>query len=122
MPPKPSVSSKRVKSPNPGSTGSRESTKSKESEHASIPAGISRGNKGKREMIVDQHDDDVFVKPPKADKLPHSGPVRKRRSSLPEEDLTLSQEKRRDETKPRPKTMLLQQEVQDEGVFTVQVS
>ena len=122
VPPKPSVSSKRVKSPNPGSTGSRESTKSKESEHASIPAGISRGNKGKREMIVDQHDDDVFVKPPKADKLPHSGPVRKRRSSLPEEDLTLSQEKRRDGSKPRPKTMMLQQEVQDEGVFTVQVS
>lgn len=120
VPPKPSVSSKRVKSPKPSSTGSRDSTKSKESEHASIPAGVSRSNKGKREMIVDQHNDDVFVKPPKAE--PHSGPVRKRRSSLPEEDLTSSQEKRRDESKPRPKTMMLQQEVQDEGVFTVQVS
>ena len=120
VPPKPSVSSKRVKSPNPSSTGGRDSTKSEESEHASISAGISRGNKGKREMIVDQYNDDVFVKPPKAE--PHSGPVRKRRSSLPEEDLTSSQKTRHDGSKPRPKTMMLQQEVQDEGVFTVQVS
>jgi hypothetical protein len=71
------------------------------------------------------HDDndEVFIKPQDENKSPCSYPVpvRKRRSSLPEEDLTSSNDKRRAESKPRPKTMMLPQDVQDEGVFTVQV-
>ena len=127
--PKPLVSSKRVSSPKQTSTRSSDSTKSKAKERVSPSAGMSRGNKGKREMMVDKHvhqgthddNDDVFVKPPNENKLRDSGPVRKRRSSLPEEDLMSLQGKMRGESKPRPKTLTLQQEVHGEGVFTVQV-
>ena len=134
--PKPSASSTRVRSPvlkntdNSYQPRNSESIKSKNKELAS-PSRINRDSTGKREMISDKyvhqgtHDDndEVFIKPQDENKSPCSYPVpvRKRRSSLPEEDLTSSNDKRRAESKPRPKTMMLPQDVQDEGVFTVQV-
>ena len=136
--PKPSVVSKRVRSPVESNTGNsytpgnNESIKSKAKEIASPPTGIRRGSAGKRGITVDKyvhqgtHDDsdDVFIKPQDENKLPDSypGPVRRRRSSLPEQDVTSSSNKGCGESKRRPKTMMLPQEVQDEGVFTVQVS
>ena len=104
--PKPSISSSRVRSPLPSSTGEppkNEPIKSKESAHV--------------------YNDDVFVKPQAETKLvePYTVPVRKRRSSLPGDGTTASSETKSVQSKPRPKTMMLPQESLDEGLFTVQV-
>ena len=131
--PKPSVSSARARSStadNSRQPRNNESIKSKEV--ASLPSGVKRDSSNRRGIIGDTyvhpgiHDDndEVFVKPQDENKLPVSYPghVRKRRSSLPKDSLASSTEKVRVETKPRPKTMMMPQDVQDEGVLTVQVS
>ena len=131
--PKPSVSSKRVRSPIVGNTDNKKDgpMKSKSNERPSPPTKISRDSTGHREVIVDKYvqqgmcddNDDVFMKPQSVDNIreSHPGPVRKRRSSLPDEGTTSANEKEQGQNKPRPKTMMLPQDIQDEGVFTVQV-
>jgi hypothetical protein len=130
--PKPSVASTRVKSPVFSDTDNSHHNEPIKSKVASTPSRINRDSIGKREMSGDKyvhegmHDDndEVFVEPSQDEnKSPDSypGPVRKRRSSLPKDGMTSSTEKGRVQSKPRPKTMLLPQNLQDEGVFTVQV-
>ena len=120
--PKPSVSSTRARSSatdNSRRPRNNESIKSKEV--ASPPSEVKRDSASRRGIQDDN--DEVFVKRQDENKLPVSypGPVRKRRSSLPKDSLASSTEKVRVESKPRPKTMILPQDVQDEGVLTVQL-